>query len=114
MKGLIAEADAAAEEREMRQRMVSGIEKISTEQKSHNSIWDSIFSKKGLITGGLLMLAPIILKFLNKFLGLDLGSILSNIGTSGRQCSQQTGRSVFRIPILHKKLRTEGRVRRSP
>ena len=82
MKGLIAEADAAAEEREMRQRMVSGIEKISTEQKSHNSIWDSIFSKKGLITGGLLMLAPIILKFLNKFLGLDLGSILSNIGTS--------------------------------
>ena len=80
MMNLIKEADAAAEEREMRQRMVEGIENIKIEQKSHNSIWDSIFSKKGLITAGLIALAPIILKFLKNFLDFDLGEFLSKMG----------------------------------
>ena len=82
MMGLLKQADAAAEEKEMRQRMVQGIENIDIEQKSHNSIWDSIFSKKGLITAGLIALAPIILKFLNKFMDFDLGDLLSRIGSS--------------------------------
>ena len=82
MMNLIKEADAAAEEKEMRQRMVEGIENIDIEQKSHNSIWDSIFSKKGLITAGLIALAPIILKFLNKFLDFDLSQFLSKMGNT--------------------------------
>lgn len=56
------------------------------EAKSHNSVWDSIFSKKGLITAGLIALAPLLLNLLNGGLGNlfkdlfgDLGSLISNV-----------------------------------
>jgi hypothetical protein len=51
------------EERE--ERKLAALQQIEKGQKEHNSAWDFIFSKKGLITGGLLLAAPLIFKLLN-------------------------------------------------
>ena len=52
---------------------------------SHNTVWNSIFSKKGLITGGLLLASPLIIKvfkglwnFIKKFLNKDNNDDNSN------------------------------------
>ena len=36
-------------------------------QKKYTSLWSSIFSKKGLITGGLLLAVPLIIKYFPKY-----------------------------------------------
>ena len=49
--------------------ILSSINNIEKDQKEHSNIWNSIFGKKGLITGGIIMLAPLLFKFLKGFLG---------------------------------------------
>ena len=55
---------------------------IDETTKSHSSLWSSVFSKKGLITAGLIALSPILLKLAKKLLDLDwsgFGSTISRI-----------------------------------
>ena len=44
------------------------------DRREHSKVWSSIFSKKGLITGGILLLLPVLMKFLNS----DFAKGLSN------------------------------------
>jgi hypothetical protein len=55
---------------------LAALQNLVSGQKSHNSVWNSIFSKKGLITGGLLVAFPFLLKLLK-----NLPSFLSNLPT---------------------------------
>lgn len=66
--------------------LLQSVNNIEEGQKEYSKLWSSIFGKKGAITGGLLLLAPYLFKFLKSFLtGLDLPifssitSILSNL-----------------------------------
>ena len=52
---------------------------IDETTKRHSGLWSSIFSKKGLITGGLILLAPLLLKFLKKALNLDFSGLNNTI-----------------------------------
>ena len=53
---------------------VTGLLKGQTE---HNSIWNTIFSKKGLLTAGALLIGSRILKFMNSDFGQFLGSVIN-------------------------------------
>ena len=52
------------------------------EMKSHNSVWDSIFSKKGLITAGVIALAPLIFKLFNGGLGDVVKNAINGLGST--------------------------------
>ena len=47
--------------------ILKSINNIERGQKEYSDLWNSIFGKKGLITGGLLLLAPYLFKFLKSF-----------------------------------------------
>ena len=58
------------------------------EQKGFTDLWSSIFSKKGLITAGILIAAPILLSVLKKLLNLKLPSNLGELfGITGSTVS---------------------------
>lgn len=60
-----AELQEHREKEEAAERQASidnGIQKLNETQKEHASNWSSIFSKKGLVTAGLLLAAPLIIK----------------------------------------------------
>ena len=68
------------EKKSMFKSLLSTIKEGNDDNKKHHSIWNSIFSKKGIITMGIIAAAPFILKFIKNF-NLDklLGSIISGI-----------------------------------
>lgn len=74
-----------AEQKAMQERQVNALESIKTQQKDHNSAWDFIFSKKGLITAGLLALSPFILKLAKKILNFKLSDIIDGLGDTLKQ-----------------------------
>lgn len=85
-KGLSAEELKEQEEKRRERENTAEIAKNTGEQvKSQNkftNVWESIFSKKGLITAGLILAAPLIIKLitgLNKFFNTDLGTFAQNI-----------------------------------
>ena len=45
----------------------------------HKESWDGIFSKKGLITGGLLLALPLLIKLFKKFMGNDNSGFSQNL-----------------------------------
>jgi len=57
------------------------------DRKEHSSVWSSIFSKKGLITGGLLLLIPLLMNFIKKLPQSvkDLFASLFGGGTSNNE-----------------------------
>ena len=60
-----AESEATKKEKEntsLLHRLVNASEKTADSTTTHKISWDSIFSKKGLITGGLLLAIPLIMK----------------------------------------------------
>ena len=68
-----AEDKAQRKEEEYKNKQLSILEKMNTsvevgnkDRKDHSSLWSSIFSKKGLITGGLLLLLPLLMNFIKK------------------------------------------------
>ena len=61
-KAAIALADDKAKDEEFKNKVTEGISDVNEGVRSHNSIWNSIFSKKGLITGALILAAPLLLK----------------------------------------------------
>ena len=71
------------EKEEREKELLENTRENKEENKKHHSLWSSIFSKKGLITGGILALTPFLFRFLSS--GLDLNglanSIVSGIGS---------------------------------
>lgn len=85
-KALSAElANRAKEEKEQtfRDRLLGAVENIKTTTGEHKIGWDSIFSKKGLITGALMIALPALAKFFMdpaKVLGDIMNGIKISIG----------------------------------
>ena len=80
-------ADKLEESREKKREgffktIISHLKGIKEDQKEHGFQWSSIFSKKGLITGGLLLLLPFLIKKLPIF-GKILGGIFDLLGNVG-------------------------------
>lgn len=65
-KAAAAAVDAKAKEDSFKNQVTEGINNVNESVKSHSSIWNSIFSKKGLITAGIIAAAPFIFKVLKK------------------------------------------------
>jgi len=66
-------------------KIASLLQQGNDENKEHHSIWNSIFSKKGLITAAIIAAIPTLIGLFNKF---NLGSTISNtftnaLGTTG-------------------------------
>lgn len=55
---------------------VAALENLNTGQTEHNKAWDFIFSKKGLITGALLALSPLLIKAFNWIMSGGFGNAL--------------------------------------
>lgn len=73
--------DKEKENRIFRQQLLSKLQVNTDTNKEHHNVWSSIFSKKGLITMGLLLLAPKLIKFLNDIgIGGWLGNAFKSIG----------------------------------
>ena len=68
--------DKAKEESEFRSKLLSMVGKTTEATTEHKSIFSSIFSKKGLITGAIIALFPMILKFLKN---IHFGDLIKNI-----------------------------------
>ena len=66
------------ETKEFREKLLNNQNEGNTASKKHFNLWSAIFSKKGLITGGLLALSPLIFKFLKTDWGQKLTDVLSN------------------------------------
>ena len=79
--------DDAKEERSFREKILGLFKSNNKEQKKQGINWSSIFSKKGLITGALIMLAPLIFKLLPgmiDFFGNIGGKILDWLGNTAQ------------------------------
>lgn len=68
-------AKKAADKENREVRLLEAVEGQRGESKDHFNLWSSIFSKKGLITGALLALSPLLYKF---FKNLDIGQIIKD------------------------------------
>ncbi len=68
-----------AEQKAMQKRQTDALENIKIQQKEHNSAWDFIFSKKGLITAGIIALSPFLLKLAKKIINFKLSDFISNL-----------------------------------
>ena len=77
VSGRTAEAERKRrEEEEQKEReneradaTLAEIKGLHKTEKQHSGMWNSIFSKKGLITGGLLLLGPLLMNFLKNGIG---------------------------------------------
>ena len=67
------------------------------EQKEHNKTWDSIFSKKGLITGGILTFLPLITKFLKSGVFKNILTVLSSLGSGLADIALHVGKIAFKV-----------------
>jgi excisionase family DNA binding protein len=71
-----AAADKDKEESEFRTKMLTYLGRTSESTEEHKSLFSSIFSKKGLITAGIIALLPIFIKL---FKNLKLGDLLVSL-----------------------------------
>ena len=55
---------------------LTALQNIEGGQREHSKAWNFIFSRKGLITGGLLLLAPMLVKFIKNF--SKIGATIKN------------------------------------
>ena len=72
------EKEKEEEEKKYRFGVLDRLAEFIKEQKEHHTVWNSIFSKKGLITAGALFLGSRILNFLNS----DFGKTIADIATT--------------------------------
>lgn len=90
-RGISAEEKMKQINEEEKKAQLAAIKENTEEQakatKSHTSLWASIFGKKGLITGGLLLLSPLLMKaaswLLNNGAGLLGGAVSTIINGAG-------------------------------
>ena len=115
--GITAEEKKAENEKKSFKDTISSIltsiKAGNKDRKEHKKTWASIFSKKGLITGGLILLAPLIFKgvkwLINTFPNLikNIGKLIGNIVKIG---SDFLGKSVKDIAWTEENdARTNGR-----
>ena len=86
--------DAIEEDRSFKEKLLSLIHKNNDDQEKHTSIWSSIFSKKGLITGALILAVPLIIKLLPKIVGAvkNIAGFVEQIFSGmGKDVSDQGG-----------------------
>lgn len=86
--------DNADAERSFKDKLLGLIQKNTDDQEEHASVWSSIFSKKGLITGALLLAVPLILKHLpaiSEFIGNIVNVVSQILGNLGKDVSDQGG-----------------------
>ena len=108
-----AEDKAQRKEEEDKKKQIGILDNVrnllqigNKDRKDHSSVWSSIFSKKGLITGGLLLLLPLLMNFIKKlpqsvkdlFANLFGGSGNSNNG-NGMDYEPKEGESVGSIIV---------------
>lgn len=86
-KAAAAAADEKASDAEFKEKVTEGIADVNEGVRSHNSIWNSIFSKKGLITGALILGAPLIFKFLKSIPGL-INKLINAFGDAGARFTE--------------------------
>ncbi len=86
-KAAAAAADEKASEAEFKEKVTEGIADVNEGVRSHNSIWNSIFSKKGLITGALILGAPLIFKFLKSIPGL-INKLINTFGDAATRFTE--------------------------
>ena len=67
------------QEKKYKRSLLTTVKDIREIASDYTGGWKGIFGKKGLITAGLITLAPIALKFLTKILNLDFGGLVSGI-----------------------------------
>ena len=81
--------DSEEEQRNWREKLLSIVKRSGDDSREHHSIWNSIFSKKGLITMALIALSPLILKavkgIINFFKSGFGKSIIDAIGGIGEK-----------------------------
>ena len=65
-----AAVDEKAEQEAKDKKNTGLMESINEGVHSHNKIWNSIFSKKGIITGALILFAPMVMKLLGRLINL--------------------------------------------
>lgn len=80
LRAIRDEEEERQKDNERADRMLGALENIHGEQKEHDNIWSKIFSKKGLVTAGLLMMLPTIMDKLPKILDF-IGGIKDKIGS---------------------------------
>ena len=86
-KAAATAADEKASEAEFKEKVTEGIADVNEGVRSHNSIWNSIFSKKGLITGALILGAPLIFKFLKAIPGL-INKLINTFGDAATRFTE--------------------------
>ena len=74
-----AAADKDKEESEWRKKSLELMGKTAESSTQHKSLFNGIFGKKGLITAGIIALAPFIIKFFKDF---KFGSLISSIANT--------------------------------
>ena len=72
--------DSEEKENTFKTKLLGLIQKNNDDQAEHSEIWSSIFSKKGLITGALLLAAPLLIKHLP-----EIGKVLTGIASTVEQ-----------------------------
>ena len=70
--------EARLKEQGLFHKIANLLEIGNKDRKEHSTVWSSIFSKKGLITGGLLLLAPLLYKFLKDGLNINISNMINN------------------------------------
>ena len=91
--------DSEEEQKTFRDKLLGLVQRNTEGTEQHHSVWNSIFSKKGLITAGLILMAPLIIKAVKgliNFFGSDLGkglleSVKNLVGELGDRVSDEGG-----------------------
>lgn len=77
------------QEKKYKNSLLTTVKDIKEITGDYTKGWKGIFGKKGLITAGIMLLAPVALKALNKILNLDFGGLLSSLlGFAGDTASR--------------------------
>lgn len=68
------------EDRDWKSRILKAVEGVKVENEEQHKSWKDIFSKKGLITAGLLLATPLLIKYIPKMVSwfIDNGPALMN------------------------------------
>lgn len=74
--------DAEEEQRTWREKILKLLHKNTNDNEEHHSVWKSIFSKKGIITMGLIAFSPLIIKLVKGVLGFVGSDLWNSIGTA--------------------------------
>ena len=81
--------DAEEKQSKWRDKITKLLTRSTETTEKHSSVWSSIFSKKGIITAGLILLAPFIIKAVKGIIGFfgaggigsKIADFLSNLGS---------------------------------